>query len=381
MDRERRSGEGRREETDRREEADRPVETDRRLETEHAVVGEDARSMDALEDGSVELVVTSPPYPMIEMWDGTFSLLDPEVEARLDAGDAWGAFERMHAELDAAWDEVARVLAPGGVACVNVGDATRTVDGEFACFPNHARVLSALADRGLTPLPGVLWRKPTNAAAKFMGSGTLPPNAYVTLEHEHVLVVRKGGPRSFEPGATERYESAFFWEERNEWFSDVWTDVAGERQAIEGDGPRERAGAFPFEVPFRLINMYSTYGDTVCDPFWGTGTTSVAAMAAARDSVGFEIEPELVEAFEERARTVPELSRSVQAERLRSHLAFVQERREAGEEPGHEAERYGFPVVTRQEREVCLYAVSDLTVGEERYSATHAPVDPPGAGG
>ena len=366
-------------ETDRRESGD--PEPGDGFETEHAVVGDDARSMDVLADGSVELVVTSPPYPMIEMWDDAFARLNPDVEARLDEGEAWSAFELMHAELDAVWDEVARVLAPGGLACVNVGDATRRLDGEFACFPNHARILSALTDRGLTPLPGILWRKPTNAATKFMGSGMLAPNAYVTQEHEHVLVVRNGEPRSFEPGADERYEAAYFWEERNEWFSDVWTDVAGERQAIDGDGPRERAGAFPFEVPFRLINMYSVYGDTVCDPFWGTGTTSVAAMAAARDSVGFEIEGELVEDFGERVREVPSLSRSVQEGRLRAHRAFVEERRASGDEPSYVAERYGFPVTTRQERHIALYAVEEVDVFDSRYLATHAPVDPPPADG
>ena len=351
------------------------------METEHDVVVGDARSMDDLADESVELVVTSPPYPMIEMWDGAFARLNAEVEERLDAGDAWGAFELMHAELDAAWDEVARILVPGGVACVNVGDATRRLDGEFARFPNHARVLSALRERGLTPLPGVLWRKPTNAATKFMGSGTLPPNAYVTQEHEHVLIARKGEPRSLPPGDDARYESAYFWEERNEWFSDVWTDVAGERQAIAGDGPRERAGAFPFEVPYRLINMYSVYGDTVCDPFWGTGTTAIAAMVAARGSVGYEIEPGLVDAFDERVGSVPELSRSVQSGRLRDHLAFVEARREDGDAPGHVSERYGFPVVTRQESEIALYAVSELRARERGYVATHVPVDAPIDGG
>jgi site-specific DNA-methyltransferase (adenine-specific) len=358
------------------------------METEHEVVVGDARSMDGLADASVELVVTSPPYPMIEMWDGAFARMNPEVGARLDAGDAWGAFELMHAELDAVWDEVARVLVRGGIACVNVGDATRRLDGEFARFPNHARVLSALSDRGLTPLPGVLWRKPTNAATKFMGSGTLPPNAYVTQEHEHVLVLRKGEPRSFPPGDDERYESAYFWEERNDWFSDVWTDVAGERQAIPGDGPRDRAGAFPFEVPFRLINMYSVYGDTVCDPFWGTGTTTIAAMVAARNSVGYEVEPELLEGFDDRTSPLPDVSRAVQRDRLRAHLAFVEERAGDGEAPGHVAERYGFPVVTRQEVRIALYGVEELDArvdepgaGGRRYVATHAPVDLPPAGG
>ena len=354
------------------------------MKTEHRVFFDSSDRMQALPDGSVGLIVTSPPYPMIEMWDDAFAGLNPEVGSRLEDGDAWGAFDLMHAELDAVWAEVDRILVPGGVACVNVGDATRRLDGTFTRFPNHARVLSAVRERGLTPLPGVLWRKPTNAATKFMGSGTLPTNAYVTQEHEHVLIVRKGEPRAFPPGDDDRYASAYFWVERNEWFSDVWTDVAGERQAIAGDGPRERAGAFPFEVHFRLINMYSVYGDTVCDPFWGTGTTTVAAMVAARNSVGYEIEEELVSDFDGRVESVPGVSREVQADRLRAHLAFVEERRDEGDVPEHVAGRYEIPVVTRQESEIALYAVDELRVLESEpdarergYVATHVPVEAP----
>ena len=368
------------------------------MQTDHEVVVGDARSMDGVAEDSVELVVTSPPYPMIEMWDGTFARLDSSVAERLEAGDGQGAFDAMHAALEPVWDEVARVLAPGGLACVNVGDATRSVDGEFTCYPNHVRIVEALSERGLRPLPGVLWRKPTNSTTKFMGSGTLPSNAYVTLEHEHVLILRNGQPRAFEPGSARRYESAFFWEERNEWFSDLWTDVAGARQAIDGAGPRERAGAFPFEVPFRLINMFSVYGDTVLDPFWGTGTTTVAAMVAGRNSVGYELEPDFAERFESRVDDVPDLSREVQAGRLRDHRAFVESREAAGELPAHEADHLGVPVVTSQEREMQLYAVEAVSAGngsahdgdpndsaEEmaeggRYVATHQPVAEPDAG-
>jgi len=349
-----------------------------RMETEHEVVNGDARSMDAVPDESVECVVTSPPYPMIEMWDETFTRLNPAIGDRLDAGDAWAAFDLMHTELDGVWDELARVLVPGGIACVNVGDATRSVGGEFACYPNHARILSALSDRGLRPLPAVVWWKPTNSATKFMGSGTLPPNAYVTQEHEHVLIVRKGGPRSFDAGADRRYESAYFWEERNAWFSDVWRDVGGESQALDAESPRERAGAFPLEVPFRLINMFSVYGDTVLDPFWGTGTTSLAAMITGRHSKGYELEPDLIESFEERVASVPERSHERQRQRLADHRSFVAERREAGDVPGHVAERYGVPVVTRQETELTLYAVDAVNEEDDRYVAAHVPVEDPG---
>ncbi|MFW6152959.1 MAG: DNA methyltransferase, partial [Halobacteriota archaeon] len=204
------------------------------METHHRVVVGDSRSMDVVEDGSVELVVTSPPYPMIEMWDDVFAALDPSVRSHLDEGDGSAAFEAMHAVLDATWVELERVVAPGGIVCVVVGDATRSVDGSFRVYHNHARIARALAEHGFQPLPEILWRKPVNSTTKFMGSGMVPPNAYVTLEHEFVLVFRKGPtPRSFEPSSPRRYESAYFWEERNEWFSDLWTDVGGERQALD----------------------------------------------------------------------------------------------------------------------------------------------------
>ena len=118
-----------------------------------------------------------------------------------------------------------------------------------------------------------------------MGSGMLPPNAYVTLEHEYVLLFRNGKrSREFEPGSERRYESAYFCEERNEWFSDLWEGVRGELRALAGDESCDRSAAYPFEIPYRLTCMYSVYGDTVLDPFWRTGTGSLATMVAGRNS-------------------------------------------------------------------------------------------------
>ena len=341
------------------------------METTHRLVVGDARSLELAAD-SVELVVTSPPYPMVEMWDEPFARLAPAVETALDEGDGDRAFELMHAELDRVWDELARVLVDGGIACVVVGDATRRLDDRFRVYPNHARVLSALVERGFDPLPGVLWRKPTNSAAKFMGSGMLPPSAYVTLEHEHVLVVRNGPERrSFEPGADRRYRAAYFWEERNRWFSDVWTDVAGELQPLDRDGLRERSAAFPLEIPYRLIGMYSVYGDTVLDPFLGTGTTSLAAMVAGRASVGYEIEAAFADLFDERVAEAPALSRRIARRRLAAHREYVAD----AEGLSHEAEHYDFPVTTRQERRIRLHAVERVTETDEGYRAVHDPVD------
>ena len=345
------------------------------MQTVHEVLVGDARDLSALDDASVELVVTSPPYPMIELWDGTFASLDPAVGEALEAGDAEAAFEGMHACLDAVWAEVERVLVDGGVACVNVGDATRTLDGTFRLYPNALRVSRALGDLGLDALPPVRWRKPTNRGTKFMGSGMLPPNAYVTLEHEHVLVFRKGGPRSFPAGDEARYESAYFWEERNAWFSDLWEDVGGEAQAL-GGADRSRSGAFPLEVPYRLVHMYSVRGDTVLDPFAGTGTTTLAAMAGARHSVAGELDPDLAAHLRERAvERAPVVTRERAERRLRDHRAFVERRRETGDEPGYVAEHYGVPVVTAQERAIRLYAVSSVADEGDRLVATHEPVE------
>jgi DNA modification methylase len=343
------------------------------MRTEHVLHVGDAGDMSAVDDESVPLVVTSPPYPMIDLWDDLFAARDPDVRAALAAGDGDAAFDLMHAQLDAVWDEVDRVLEPGGVVCVNVGDATRSVGGEFQQYPNHARIVDALRSRGLTPLPDVLWRKPTNSHTKFMGSGTLPPNAYVTLEHEYVLLFRKGGPRSFPPGDDRRYESAYFWEERNRWFSDLW-EFRGEGQALETGERRDRSAAFPLEVPLRLIRMFSVRGDRVLDPFAGTGTTALAAMHAARNSVGYDLDGDLFAALDDRLDDLPARSERRVVDRLDRHRAAMADR-----DGGYEAEHFDFRVVTKRERRIRPYAVDSVTERSSetgrRYVLDHRPAD------
>ena len=153
--------------------------------------------MQMLPSASVDLIVTSPPYPMIQMWDAAFCQQDSLIADALKAGRSEEAYEGMHRLLDPVWEESFRVLKPGGFACINIGDATRSIDGAFALFPNHARILRHLSRAGFTLLPDILWRKPTNAPNKFMGSGMMPPGAYVTLEHEYILIVRKGEKKEF----------------------------------------------------------------------------------------------------------------------------------------------------------------------------------------
>lgn len=338
-------------------------------ETTHRVHAGDARALAPLADASVALVVTSPPYPMIAMWDGLFSALDPAAPHPTHAPAA--AFEAQHRVLDAVWAECHRVLVPGGMLCVNIGDATRTLGGEFRLWSNHARVLRAAEALGFAVLPDILWRKPTNAPNKFMGSGMLPGGAYVTYEHEYILVLRKGGARRFvgEAATRARRESAYFWEERNVWFSDVWTDLLGAGQALarparEDTALRARSAAFPLELPARLIAMYSMYGDTVLDPFVGTGTTQLAAACAGRSSVGVEREPELAAGILARLGDAPRLRRG--AARLAAHRRFVDARIAAGKTLAHHNAPHDVPVITAQERALCLYDAAEIgLVGDE----------------
>jgi modification methylase len=319
--------------------------------TGHRIIFATATRMEALADESVGLVVTSPPYPMIQMWDECFCRQEAAIVDMLTKGDGRGAWEAMHRLLDPVWEEVHRVLVPGGFACINIGDATRTLDGHFELFANHSRILSKALALGFTSLPLILWRKQTNAPNKFMGSGMLPAGAYVTLEHEYVLVLRKGNKRIFANTESKqlRQRSAFFWEERNQWFSDVWLDIKGSRQSLGDPRMRARSGAYPLELPLRLIHMYSLQGDTVLDPFMGTGTTMQAAIASGRNSVGYELESAMKALLMPDPRAVCDLANDLIDRRLANHLAFVKDRQEAGKPIKHTNVYYGFPVITRQE--------------------------------
>jgi modification methylase len=234
------------------------------MESIHKIYFQNANKMNVIESGSVALIVTSPPYPMIEMWNELFVQPSKAIQNALNAGKGMEAFELMHQLLDPVWREVYRVLTPGGIACINIGDATRTLGDNFILYPNHARILNAMVKIGFTPLPEILWRKQTNAPNKFMGSGMMPPGAYVTLEHEHILILRKGAKREFHRDVDKqnRRESAFFWEERNHWYSDVWMDLKGTTQKLSENNARLRSAAYPFELPYRLINMFSVKGSS-----------------------------------------------------------------------------------------------------------------------
>lgn len=342
------------------------------IETTHRFYNGDSRELTFLDDESVNLVVTSPPYPMIEMWDTAFREGSTQIAGALDRGDGWDAFEQMHRLLEPVWEEVARVLTPGGILCLNIGDATRSVGGLFSLYPNHARVLQSLHALGLRSLPAVIWRKPTNSPTKFMGSGMLPVSAYVTLEHEYVLILRKGPSRTFGPQERRRRrESALFWEERNRWYSDLW-DLRGTRQALPEGGSRKRSAAYPLELPFRLIHMYSIRGDTVVDPFGGTGTTAVAAAAGGRNSVMVERDLELCESGKGVLEEALPTARERVEQRFREHLEFeARFLEEKGEPLPYRNVSLACGVRTRQERELTLLLPEAGRSKEGRVTVTH----------
>jgi DNA modification methylase len=247
----------------------------------------DARELPGVEDGSVHLVVTSPPYPVIPQWDALFA--------------AFGAhdFDAMHAVLSAAWTACHRVLVPGGLLAINIGDALRSSPAEgFRLWPNHAEVLRRAEGAGFRPLPYLLWKKPMNRPNAYLGSGFLPPNAYVTLDCEFILLFRKGGLRAFPPKDARRAASRYSRSERDLWFSQIW-EVRATRQ---DRGAALRVAAFPPEIPRRLIRMFSVAGDVVLDPFAGTGTTVFEAARLGRRAIGVEWDPER---FAELTRRAP----------------------------------------------------------------------------
>lgn len=338
------------------------------FETQHKILIDDSRYIDSIKNSTVNLVVTSPPYPMIRMWDEQFGNLNSDIKKALESKNGDRAFSLMHKELDKVWKNISKILKDGGIACINIGDTTRKLDETFQLYPNHSRVIESFRDLGFEVLPNILWRKPTNSPTKFMGSGTIPPNAYVTLEHEHILIFRKNGTRNFQD-SKKRYESSYFWEERNKWFSDVWMDITGTLQKLENENLRERTAAYPFELVYRLIQMYSVYNDTVLDPFLGTGTTSMAAMVSGRNSIGIEIEPEFKKILEDKIDKLPNISKNIIENRIEKHKEFIKNKK--CEKFKYQNTNYDFPVRTKQEKNMKFYTIKNIKKLPDRYITKH----------
>lgn len=318
--------------------------------------------MEKIDDNSIALVITSPPYPMIEMWDKIFSEQNSEIGLAIEEGEGDKAFKLMHAELYKVWKEIKRILIIGGIVCINIGDATRTINKNFQLFPSHATIINQFLHLGFQSLPEIIWRKQTNAPNKFMGSGMMPPGAYVTLEHEFILLFRKGHKRSFpnEILKEKRKESSYFWEERNLWFSDLWSDLKGVNQRIKKENIRKRSAAYPFELAYRLINMFSIKEDIVLDPFLGTGTTLFAAMTSERNSIGYETDSKFKPLIEEGIKSLKNFANNYVDKRIKSHLNFIDKRNKIKDFNKYYNKQYGFPVITNQEKLIKIPKIKEI---------------------
>ena len=336
------------------------------MKTKQELIFSDSRNMSHIKDESVDLIVTSPPYPMIQMWDTLFGSLNNKISQALKDHKTKQAFELMHKELDKVWTESYRVLKKGGFACINIGDATRTQAGHFQLYSNHSRIISTFRKLGGTVIPLILWHKKANTPNKFMGSGMLPAGAYVTLEHEYILIFRKGDKRTLktEQEKTLRRRSAFFWEERNKWFSDIWFGLPGVAQNIKLNHLRRRSAAFPPELAYRLICMYSVQSDTVLDPFGGIGTTALSAIATGRNSISIEIEKSFQQCIGQRLSYAKNEVNSKNTQRLLDHIEFIKSYTLKKGNMKYKNSHYDFPVMTKQETDIQVPYVESIKINK-----------------
>lgn len=336
------------------------------MQTSHKVINTNSNNISMVPDKSIQLIVSSPPYPMVEMWDDGFIKQDAEIKTLMENERYADAFEKMHNILNSVWAECERVLVDGGFACINIGDATRTFNGKFQLFSNHAKVIECFQKLGFTLLPDIHWRKATNSPNKFMGSGMYPAGAYVTYEHEYILIFRKGEKRIFDKNERAmRQNSAYFWEERNIWFSDLWS-INGTKQDMPRGFDRKRNGAYPIEVPYRLISMYSIYGDTVLDPFGGLGTTSIAAMLSGRNSISVDISSDFCTLMQMRltdADLKNKLNNLIE-NRISQHENFINTLPKDKKSQCYANNNHHFAVKTKQEIDMRLYKIKDILQDE-----------------
>ncbi|MBI5635077.1 MAG: site-specific DNA-methyltransferase [Nitrospirae bacterium] len=247
--------------------------------TTHRLVQGDNRSLPFLPDGSVHLVITSPPYWSLKRYNENPAQMGHIVD-----------YEKFLAELTKVWKEAYRVLVPGGRLVCVVGDVclSRKVHGRHLVMPLHADIAVICRRLGFDNLNPIIWHKISNATfeanngTKFLGK-PYEPNAIVKNDIEFILMQRKpGGYRK--PTEEQRKLSMIAKDDFSEWFRQFWT--------ITGASTRNHPAPFPYELAYRLVKMFSFWGDTVLDPFCGTGTTMLAAMKTGRNSIGIEIDEE-----------------------------------------------------------------------------------------
>ncbi len=247
--------------------------------TTHRLIQADARELNFIPDGSIHLVVTSPPYWTLKRYNENADQLG-HIEQ----------YEEFLEELTKVWKHCYRVLVPGGrVVCV-VGDVclSRRNFGRHVVMPLHSDISVSCRKIGFDNLNPIIWYKISNAnyevsnGTKFLGK-PYEPNAIIKSDIEFILMQRKpGGYRK--PTEEQRRLSMIDKKDYDVWFRQIWD--------INGASTRQHPAPFPYELAYRLVRMFSFYGDTVLDPFSGTGTTMVAALQTGRNSIGVDIDSE-----------------------------------------------------------------------------------------
>ena len=248
------------------------------LPTTHSIILGDSRRMEGVPDRSVHLVVTSPPYWTLKKYAGG--------EGQL--GDIEG-YEEFLTELDKVWSQVYRVLIPGGRLVVVVGDVcvSRKRYGRHLVFPLHAGIQEHCRSIGFDNLAPIIWHKISNMTLEATGNGAsflgkpYEPGGIIKNDIEYILMQRKPGEYR-KPSLTARALSIIPEAAHRAWFQQIWS--------IKGTSTRRHPAPYSLELAERLIRMFSFVGDTVLDPFLGTGTTSAAAALWGRNSIGFEVE-------------------------------------------------------------------------------------------
>jgi modification methylase len=246
----------------------------------HSLLQGDSRNLAHIPDASVHLVVTSPPY-----WNLKEYIKNPNQLGEITD------YEQFLHSLDQVWHSVWRVLVPGGRLVIVVGDVcvARRRFGRHMVFPLHASIQEHCRHLGFDNLAPIIWYKIANATLEAAGNGTsflgkpYEPGGVIKNDIEFILMQRKsGGYRS--STLTARVLSVIPETLHRQWFQQIWQD-------IKGASTRQHPAPYPLELAERLVRMFSFAGDTVLDPFMGTGTTCVAAANWGRNSIGVDIEP------------------------------------------------------------------------------------------
>ena len=249
------------------------------VQTQHKIVIGDSRYMTELGDNSVHLVITSPPY---------WQLKDYGMNEQIGFNDS---YENYVNNLNLVWKECYRVLDNGCRLCVNIGDqfARSVYYGRYKVIPIRTEIIKFCESVGFDYMGAIIWQKKTTTnttgGASIMGSFPFPRNGILSIDYEFILLFKKlGAPKR--PDKNNKELSRMTKEEWKEYFSGHW-NFGGVKQ----DG---HIAMFPEELPKRLIKMFSFVGDTILDPFLGSGTTSLAAKNLNRNSVGYEINHEFI---------------------------------------------------------------------------------------